>query len=298
MIWLIGNKGMLGTELSRLLDARGLDWTGSDREVSMLDPDALEAFAAGKHLDWVINCAAYTAVDKAEDESELCLALNAQGPENLGRLAAARGMMIVHLSTDYVFDGSGSAPYREDDPVAPLGTYGLTKAQGEARLRAAALGAIIIRTAWLYGKHGPNFVYTMLRLMRSKDSIGVVADQMGSPTWARDLAETIATILRSRAPHPGIYHFTDSGEISWHQFALEIHRLGRELGILERDCRIDALRTDQYPTKTKRPAYSVLSKEKIASAFGIRVPDWKESLRGFFDDAAISPRMMEIRAAQ
>ncbi|MDP3177719.1 MAG: sugar nucleotide-binding protein, partial [Spirochaetaceae bacterium] len=196
-------------------------------------------------------------------------------------------------STDYVFDGSGSAPYREDDPIAPQGTYGRTKAQGETRLLAAAPDGVIIRTAWLYGKHGPNFVYTMLRLMGVKDRIGVVADQIGSPTWARDLAETIATIIGAGAsasagadvPPAGIYHFTNAGETSWHQFALEIHRLGRELGILERDCQIDALRTDQYPTKTKRPAYSVLSKEKIAATFGIQVPDWKDSLRGFFTDA-------------
>ena len=236
-------------------------------------------FTEGKSIDWIVNCAAYTAVDKAEDESELCARLNAEGPENLGRLAAAIGARVLHLSTDYVFDGSGSRPYLESDPAQPLGTYGRTKAEGEARLLSAAPDSIVLRTAWLYGRHGPNFVATMLRLMKEREEIGVVADQAGSPTWARDLSGAIAAILSRPEPPAGIYHYTNSGETSWHGFAVEIERLGREAGLLARPCRVKALSTAEYPTKTRRPAYSVLSKEKIERTFGLRPPEWRESLK-------------------
>jgi dTDP-4-dehydrorhamnose reductase len=286
MIWLIGNKGMLGTELAGALASAGIEFVGTDREVSILDPEALAASAAGKDFSWIVNCAAYTAVDKAEEEPELARRLNAEGPENLARLSRAIGARLVHLSTDYVFDGSGSRPYREEDPVAPLGVYGRTKAEGEERLRAVAPDSIILRTAWLYGRHGPNFVVTMLRLMKENEEIGVVADQRGSPTWARDLAAAIVAILRSGSASAGVYHFTNSGETNWHEFALEIERRGRELGLLARPCRVKALRTDQYPTKTRRPAYSVLAKEKIGRVFGIQPPEWRESLAKFLGEIA------------
>lgn len=286
MIWLIGNKGMLGTELSEALAGAGLPHVGTDREVSILEPGALKGFAEGKGVAWIVNCAAYTAVDRAEDESELCARLNAEGPENLGRLAAAVGARVLHLSTDYVFDGSGSRPYLESDPVAPLGTYGRTKAEGEARLLAAAPDSIVLRTAWLYGRHGPNFVATMLRLMKEREEIGVVADQFGSPTWARDLSGAIAAVLSRPEPPAGIYHYTNSGETSWHEFALEIERLGRETGLLSRPCRVKALTTADYPTKTRRPAYSVLSKEKIERTFGLRPPEWRVSLKAHLGELA------------
>jgi len=281
VIWLVGNKGMLGTQLGLALTAAGLEHVGTDRELSILEPEAIAAFVRGKGISWIVNCAAYTAVEKAEDEVELCTRLNAEGPENLARLALSLGAAILHISTDYVFDGSGKRPYREDDPVAPIGVYGRTKAEGESRLRAACPKHVILRTAWLYGEHGANFVYTMLRLMRAKDRIGVVADQRGSPTWAFDLAAAVVSIVRAPARHYGTYHFTDEGEISWHDFALEIQRLGRRYGLLERDCAVDALTTAQYPTKVRRPAYSVLSKEAIKASFGLAIPDWRESLETF-----------------
>jgi dTDP-4-dehydrorhamnose reductase len=282
MIWLIGNKGMLGTELSRLLDARGLDWVGTDREVSMLAPAALEDFAAGKNLDWIINCAAYTAVDKAEEEEAIALALNAEGPENIARLCTRRNARMLHISTDYVFDGSGKRPYLETDPVCPQGAYGRTKAEGEKRVLSATPDPVILRTAWLYGEHGPNFVATMLRLMQTKDEIGVVADQYGTPTWAFDLSTAIVDIVTRISFPAGIWHYTNAGQTTWHGFALEIHRLAREKGILPRECRVNALTTAQYPTKTRRPAYSVLSKTKII-AKKIMVPDWKTSLSAYLD---------------
>ena len=281
MIWLIGNKGMLGTELSNLLSSRGAPFFGTDREVSILDPAALEAFAAGKGIVCIVNCAAYTAVDKAETEEDLARKLNADGPENIGRLASAIGARVVHVSTDYVFDGNGKSPYKETDPVNPASAYGRTKAEGEARLTAACPKAAIVRTAWLYGRHGPNFVSTMLRLMAEKDELGVVMDQRGSPTWAYDLAVALADLAVAEDVPSGPYHFTNDGETSWYDFAVEIQRLGRELGVLSRDCRVKPLTTAEYGSKTRRPAYSVLSKERI-KALGIPVPGWKESLRAYF----------------
>ncbi|MFZ4617130.1 MAG: dTDP-4-dehydrorhamnose reductase [Rectinemataceae bacterium] len=285
MIWLVGNKGMLGTELSLLLEKEGLPHVGSDRDVDILDPAALAGFAAGKGLTWIVNCAAYTAVDKAEDELELARALNAAGPENLGRLAASIGARIIHISTDYVFDGSGTRPYLESDPVMPLGAYGLTKAEGEARLMAVCPEALIVRTAWLYGAHGSNFVHSMIRLMRQREELGVVADQWGSPTWAADLARALVSIIRASGTSRGIFHFTNAGTTTWYEFAAEIEKLGREFGVIETPCRVKAIGTADYPTKTRRPAYSVLSKEKIEKTFGVRPTEWRESLRTFADSS-------------
>jgi dTDP-4-dehydrorhamnose reductase len=284
MIWLVGNKGMLGTEVSAALAAAGFEFVGSDREVDILDPAALASFAEGKSLSWIVNCAAYTAVDKAEEEAASAMRLNAEGPENLAALASRVGARILHMSTDYVFDGAGTRPYVEDDRVNPTGVYGRTKAEGEARVRAACPEHVILRTAWLYGKAGANFVATMLRLMGSKERVGVVADQRGTPTYAVDLARAVAAILGSAQARFGTFHFTNLGETNWYEFALEIKRLGLENGILSRDCPVDALTTDQYPTKTRRPAYSVLSKEKIRRAYGLKIPEWKESLALFMKD--------------
>jgi len=286
MIWIIGNKGMLGQELSGLLTAQGIEQVGSDREVSILDPEALSGFAHevqrnGGRISAIVNCAAYTAVDKAEDEPERARALNAVGPEHIARLAQRLGARFLHISTDYVFDGKASRPYREDDPTGPTGVYGKTKEEGEKRVIAACPKAIILRTAWLYGRHGPNFVYTMLRLMRERTDLGVVADQHGTPTWAYDLAGAISTILRAEAPEPAIYHFTNKGETTWYDFACEIYRQARALGLLDHDVTIRPLTTDQYPTKARRPAYSVLSKEKIKRTFGLSIPDWRDSLMKF-----------------
>ncbi|GAB1482753.1 dTDP-4-dehydrorhamnose reductase [Treponema sp.] len=288
MIWLIGNRGMLGTELSEALEHAGLPFLGTDREVSILDEKALVDFAEGKAITWIINCAAYTAVDKAEDEGELCRALNALGPANIARTAQKIGASLLHISTDYVFSGDASRPYTEDDPVSPSGVYGKTKADGESAALAACQRTVIVRTAWLYGRHGPNFVYTMLRLMKEKEIIGVVADQRGSPTWARDLSNAILAIVKSGSPQYGVFHFTNLGEITWHDFAVEIKWLGRSLSLLEKDCQIKALSTAEYPTKARRPAYSVLSKDKIQAAYGIKIPLWKESLEMFLKEEKAS----------
>jgi len=291
MIWIIGSAGMLGTELVERCKSQGVDYVGSDRDVSILELEALQGFLSsldekGQKPDWIVNCAAYTAVDKAEDEPERCYALNALGPQNIGSVARAFGVRVLHISTDYVFAGDGTRPYREDDPVTPQSVYGKTKAEGERLLLDACPNAVIVRTAWLYGQYGPNFVATMLKLMNTRDSIGVVADQKGSPTWARDLAGAILTIVRTPNAEAGIYHFTDEGEITWFEFAKEIYAQGHACGLIKHECEVCPLTTAEYPTKARRPAYSVLSKEKIRATFGVQVPEWRDSLARYLEEEA------------
>ena len=286
MIWIVGYKGMLGAELAETLARRGLDFVGSGREVDILDAARLADFAAGRDISWIVNCAAYTKVDRAEDDIEACRRLNAEGPANLARLAQRIGARLLHVSTDYVFDGSVEGPRREDEAPSPLNVYGRTKAEGEALVMAAAPESLILRTAWLYGRHGPNFVLTMLSLMQGHEEVGVVGDQRGSPTWARDLCDAITVILASASIPPGIYHFTDSGEASWWDFACEIERLGRETRLLERPCSVKALTAAEYPTRAKRPASSLLSTENFRTVFGLEPPAWQASLASFIGEVA------------
>jgi dTDP-4-dehydrorhamnose reductase len=290
MIWLIGNKGMLGTELSRVLDQRGLAHTGTDREVDITDPVALFRFAEQQAkntpLTWIINCAAYTAVDKAEDDRDTCRRLNVEGPGNIARAAGKIGARVLHVSTDYVFDGKRTRPYREDDPTDPIGVYGLSKRDGEVAVFANSDAAYIIRSAWMYGQYGNNFVSTMLRLMAGQDTVRVVNDQRGSPTWANDLANTVADLIlcsaRGDLPY-GIYHYTNGGDITWFEFATEIYAQGRALGLLTQDCAVIPCTSTEYPAKVTRPAYSVLDKSKIQQALGIPLSPWDTSLRKYLE---------------
>jgi dTDP-4-dehydrorhamnose reductase len=293
VIWLVGSLGMLGSEVAARMDTAGWEFAKSDRDVDISSIEAIRSFARGKDIKWIVNCAAYTAVDKAESEPELAARLNVAGPRNLGVLAREVGAGIVHLSTDYVFSGEETRPYREEDPSGPTGVYGPTKAEGEAALQEECDRSIILRTAWLYGKQGSNFVYTILRLMREKEEVGIVADQRGSPTWAADLARTIVYVLMASSPRFGVYHFAGLGETSWFEFARSIQELGRKTGILERECRLRPLTTSEYPTAARRPAYSVLSTDKIARDYGIRARPWRESLQDFFQDAFSDARGFE-----
>jgi len=296
MIWLVGNKGMLGAEVSLALEDRGFEFVGTDRDVDITDMKSIRAFADGIKLsgsgtiDWIINCAAYTAVDKAEDDRAACRLLNVDGPANLAALASGIGAAFLHVSTDYVFDGNGTRPYREDDATNPTGYYGLTKRDGEIAALAAHPGAYILRTAWLYGKNGNNFVRTMIRLMNERDTVRVVDDQRGNPTWARDLARAIAdfvSLARDGSPAPaGIYHFAGSGETTWFAFAREIYRLARAKGIVSTDCDVQPCTSAEYPSKVRRPPYSVLDKSKITQALGRPAPEWRESLDEYLQTAA------------
>jgi dTDP-4-dehydrorhamnose reductase len=289
MIWLIGNKGMLGSELSLVFEQRGLAWVGTDREVDITESAALDACAAGQQesASWIVNCAAYTAVDKAEDDAEACRLLNAVGPAAVARTANRIKARLLHFSTDYVFNGKGTRPYREDDPADPAGVYGLTKRDGETAVFANHDAAYILRTAWLYGRHGSNFVNTMLRLMTGREEVRVVNDQRGSPTWAHDLANAAADLIMradsGTAPDYGIYHYTNEGAISWFDFAREIYAQGKKRGLITGNCAVRPCSTAEYPSRAARPAYSVLDTGKIKRALGIAIPRWDASLARYVE---------------
>ena len=283
MIWLIGNKGMLGSEIARQLIENKIDFVGTDIDVDITSYDALSTFAKNKSIKWIINCAAYTAVDLAESNVELATKLNATAPGNIAKVAKELDATVIHISTDYVFDGTGDSPRTEDMEIAPIGVYGITKADGEKSVSENAEKYYILRTAWLYGWAGKNFVYTMLRAMNKNPAVKVVADQKGTPTFAGDLAHVILKIISKENPIPyGIYHVTDLGETTWWDFTKEIKNQGIDVGYLQnKDCVVNSCTTEEYPTPAKRPAYSVLSKDKIQQALGITLPQWQESLSVF-----------------
>lgn len=267
MLLITGSRGQLGSTLRGFLPHA---FAPGSSELDITDAIAVRNFVKRHNIDVIINCAAYTAVDKAEDDPETAERVNTTGPRNLARCGAA----VVHVSTDYVFDGTSTVPYVEDMPTNPTSVYGWTKLRGEKEVLANASIAVVIRTSWLYSPYGANFVKTMLRLGAVRKSIGVVSDQTGSPTFCQDLAEAIAAIIpRLHSGVSGIYHYSDEGMCSWCDFAREIMR------IAELPCRVDAIASAEYQTRAKRPAYSVLDTTKIKSTFGICIPHWKESLK-------------------
>lgn len=290
MVWLIGCKGMLGTEIARQLKNSNIDYIGTDIDVDITKLEVLEDFAnKNPKIDWIINCSAYTAVDKAEDDKDFANLLNNIGPKNISSVAKKINAKMIHISTDYVFDGTGNIPYTEDKDVKPIGVYGQTKADGEKSVIDSGCEYYIFRTAWLYGYDGKNFVYTMLKLMESKQELSVVSDQKGTPTFAGDLANCVIKTITSKNQIPcGIYHCTDLGEITWYDFACEIYKQGKATGKLSGECKINPCSTDEFPTKAKRPAYSVLSKEKIQQTLGIALPMWNESLNVFMNSPLFS----------
>ncbi len=276
-VMITGAGGQLGHELARTAPD-GVNCLMLDRSMlDITDAEAVMRMLINERPEVVINTAAYTAVDKAETERDLAHAINAEGAGNLARAAAEINAYLVHLSTDFVFDGQASRPYAPQAEPAPLGVYGASKLEGELRVQAA-LGnqALILRTAWLYSCHGHNFVKTMLRLMRERDELSVVADQIGTPTWAYALACAIwrATTVRIT----GIHHWTDAGVASWYDFAVAIAAKGHALELIERLPRVRPIRTEDYPTPAKRPHYSVLDKTSTWHALGYPSRHWQESL--------------------
>lgn len=276
-ILVTGGDGQLGSELKRLMPIQGYQFYFTDvNELNILDFKAVESFIREQKISYLINCAAYTAVDRAETETEIALSLNSEAPGFLGDLTREMGIRLIHLSTDYVFSGYLPRPLTELDEPLPETVYGITKLEGERRL-AGHPGAIIIRTSWLYSSFGNNFVKTMLRLMREKDEIRVVYDQVGTPTYAADLAGAIIKLVKGTVEgtlpfEPGIYHYASDGVCSWFDFAKEIARLtGSKTAIIP-------VETRQYPAPAPRPWYSVLSKDKIRKVYGLDIPYWKDSL--------------------
>ncbi len=265
-ILITGANGQLGRELAKLLPEALL--TDKDT-LNIADAGAVQAFVREHQVDTIINCAAYTAVDQAEAEAELAARANQLGAENLARTGAT----IIHLSTDYVFDGSQRVPYTEESAPHPLSVYGKTKLAGEEAVLRHAETAIIIRTSWMFSPHGHNFLTTMRHMGAQQQSISVVEDQIGSPTYAGDLARAIVQILPQISPqHKGIYHYSNEGSCSWHEFAATIMKLSG-LG-----CRVSPIPTSAYPSKAVRPPYSVLDKTKIKSTFTLTIPHWKKGL--------------------
>ena len=241
--------------------------------LDITDPAAINAFVEANAIDIIVNCAAYTAVDRAEEDEKKAFLLNATAPGYLAAAIERRGGQLIQISTDYVFDGTAHIPYTEEQQTCPTSAYGRTKLAGEQAVLAANPSAMIIRTAWLYSTFGNNFVKTMLRLGRERNELGVIFDQIGTPTYARDLAAVILTAI-NQGIVPGIYHFSNEGVCSWYDFTRAIHRLA---GITT--CHVRPLHTAEYPTPAARPHYSVLDKTKIKKTFGIEVPYWEESLR-------------------
>lgn len=286
-ILVTGRNGQLGWELSRTLAPLGTVISVDRSELDLRDAEALRSLIRRERPDWVINPAAYTAVDAAERNPEEAEAINATAPGIMAEECRARGANLIHYSTDYVFDGAGDRPYREADPPAPRSVYGRTKLEGERRILEAASRAWIFRTSWLYASRGRNFLRTMLRLAGQQPRLRVVADQTGSPTPARLVAEATAAFvsaeLRRPATPPGLYHLTAAGSTSWHGFAEKIVEWGSERGLCPR-VPIDALTTADYPTPARRPAWSVLDCGLLAERTGIALPDWQEGLRLCLDE--------------
>ncbi|WP_449446136.1 dTDP-4-dehydrorhamnose reductase [Thermomonas brevis] len=289
---LLGGNGQVGRELRRSLPALGQvvvatrDGADADAVADFDAPDTLADLVRRIAPDVVVNAAAYTAVDRAESEPDAAFRINALGPAALAQGCAAIGALLVHYSTDYVFDGGGSRPYREDDAPSPLGAYGASKLAGEEMIRASGARYAILRTAWVYAAQGRNFLRTMLRLAGERDVLRVVADQVGAPTPAAWIADATARIITQGVSASGIWHLVAAGETSWQGFADAIMAEALAMGLLERRPNVLPISTADYPTPARRPAYSVLDTTKLRRDFGIVPPDWRDGLRATLRDLA------------
>jgi len=273
-ILITGSHGQLGNEMQQAaIRFPAFNFLYTDVEdLDICDKAALSDFVKANKVNIIVNCAAYTAVDKAEDDVALCYKINSDAVRNIGEVASENNLKVVHVSTDYVFDGTNYLPYNEDQPVCPATVYGKSKLAGEQALMETCKQAVILRTAWLYSSFGNNFVKTMMKLGTDRDSLNVIFDQVGTPTYAADLANTILKVLSHETFVPGIYHFSDEGVCSWYDFTKSIHRIA---GIT---CNVQPIETKDYPARTPRPHYSVLNKAKIKSTYGMVIPHWEESL--------------------
>jgi dTDP-4-dehydrorhamnose reductase len=278
-VFVVGSRGQLGQTLLETVPAV-VESAGADLpDLDIADLPALRARFAAEQPDFLVNAAAYTAVDKAESEPDIARRVNVDGTRNVAQAAREVGARVIHLSTDFVFDGDKGVPYRPDDAPGPVSVYGRTKLDGEIAVRDATDGdAIVIRTAWLYSRFGHNFVKTMLRLMAERDELSVVADQRGTPTWAGSLAEVIWAAIARDVPG-GIYHWTDGGEASWYEFATAIFEAGRAAGLLDHEVMIRPIPAAAYPTPARRPAHSVLDCTSTVEALGLEQQHWASRLQ-------------------
>jgi len=284
-ILLTGIHGQVGRELQRALQPLG-EVVALDRAaLELAQPERIRDIVRTVGPDVIVNPAAYTAVDQAENEAELAFSINGTAPGILAEEARRLDALLVHYSTDYVFDGAKPAPYREDDPVGPINSYGRSKLAGELAIEAAGCRHLIFRTCWVYGLRGRNFLRTMLRLAAERDELAVVADQLGAPTWARLIAEATALALARHAGQQGIYHLAAAGATSWHGFAAAIVDRAHQTGLLAKAPPVRRLASAEYPTPTRRPANSRLDCARLEQDFGLRLPDWETQLQLCLDDA-------------
>jgi dTDP-4-dehydrorhamnose reductase len=272
-ILIIGAAGQLGQCLKAVAEKRGIDLAlPSEQEANILKPDLLTTLFIKEKPSYVINCAAYTAVDKAEDELELAKAINETGAANLANACKKIGATLIHISTDFVFAGDAVKLLKEDDIAEPISVYGQTKLDGELAIAAILNEFFIIRTSWLYSEYANNFVKTMLKLGAEREELGIIADQVGSPTYAVDLADAIFDIIFSGSNAHGRYHYSNEGVISWYDFAMAIFQISNTT------VKVNPIPGSAYPTKAKRPAFSVMDKSKIKSTFNLAIPYWRDSL--------------------
>ena len=278
-ILVTGADGQLGNEMQVLAkeNPQHTYYFTDVQELDICDKQAVWAYIAEKRIELIVNCAAYTAVDKAEDNPELAYKLNCEAAKELASAAQFNGAAMIQVSTDYVFDGTAHIPYKEEQATCPDSVYGTTKLAGEQEAMKYCSNTMIIRTAWLYSTFGNNFVKTMIRLGKEKEALGVIFDQIGTPTYARDLAVAIFAAI-NKGIVPGIYHYSNEGVCSWYDFTQMIHHLA---GI--GTCKLRPLHTEEYPTKANRPHYSVLDKTKIKETYGIEIPYWVDSLKECID---------------
>ena len=278
-VLIVGANGQLGRALQETAPSNANVTPRDIPDLDIVDTSAVLRVCRESSPDVVINAAAYTAVDKAESESDLAHAINVEGVRNLAAASADVGASLIHVSTDFVFDGTSSTPYRPEDEPSPVSVYGRTKHEGEVAVRELRPGSgTVVRTAWLYGEHGGNFVKTMLRLMRERDEISVVADQTGTPTWASSLAGALWG-LAAQSGLSGIFHWTDGGQATWHEFANAVQEEALSLGILKKAIPVHAITTDEYPTPAQRPKYSVLDCTSTQEVLGYEPADWRVNLR-------------------
>ena len=289
---LLGGNGQVGRELRRSLAPLGelvvatRDGIDADVAVDFEASASLAKFIRDVDADVVVNAVAYTAVDQAEADADAAFRINAEAPAAIAAACVDTGALLVHYSTDYVFDGSASRPYREDDATSPLGVYGASKLAGEQAIRASGARHAILRTAWVYASHGKNFLLTMLRLASERDELRVVADQVGTPTSAAWIADATAGLIRHGVADAGTWHLVASSETSWHGFACAIMEDAQARGLLARMPSVLPITTDEFPTPARRPANSVLDTTRLRSDFGIVPPDWRDGLRATLDEIA------------
>jgi len=278
-ILITGANGQLGSELQELIPSyKQFNFFATDVDtLNLCDKKEVESYIKKNNINYIVNCAAYTAVDKAEDDVKLCYEINRDAVKNLAEAANGKAK-VIHVSTDYVFDGKGTLPYAETYPTEPQSVYGKSKKEGEIVLLEQCPESIVIRTAWLYSAFGNNFVKTMIRLGKERETLNVVSDQIGTPTYAADLAKAIMDIIvlseHTQTFASGLYHYSNDGVCSWYDFCVKIHELA---GV--KTCNVNPIPTSAYPTKATRPMYSVLDKTKIAETFKLKIPQWEESLK-------------------